>query len=262
MTMFARHPPRDLLAAPLELQRGHWLARGLVWAPRPFLGGGMVDPASGAVCTALGNATVDIADDHSAIATSYDGAGDAWDTPSPANPATTSRYTIACWSVMTTFSNGELFNIETSDALILSHRSSDSAMRLFHKDTGGTYQGTDYSTAWSVGVAAHWCATYDGANQRLYKNGAQFGSRATTGGVFSTANDWRQGLHSGGSANPMNGRIWRAYGWDRALDAAEVAALYEGADLDLWQRRRRLYLIPKAAATPAGTILPQMMAMH
>lgn len=241
--------PQSLLDASYTVDRSHWLARELVWAPRPVAGGWVVDPASGAVCARLGNATTAIADDDSAIATSYDGSGDGWDTPSPANPSATGQYTLACWINIAIATTSDVLQVEGYDALLLRFQATSSTVRWGHKNASGTFIGPSVTGAWTANTTTHYAMTYDGATQRLYRDGAQVGTNSVGGGLLSQTADWRIGIHSGGSANPTNGRVWRVYGWTRALGADEVAALYAGVDLELWSRRR-LFLLPSAA--PSG----------
>jgi hypothetical protein len=77
--------------------------------------------------------------------------------------------------------------------------------------------------ALALNVWTHIAVTYDGATLRLYRNGAQIGSRAQTGNI-AVGN---QPLRIGGnnvSGEFFNGLIDEVRVYNRALSAAEIAA--------------------------------------
>ncbi|HVS31889.1 MAG TPA: LamG-like jellyroll fold domain-containing protein, partial [Thermoanaerobaculia bacterium] len=93
--------------------------------------------------------------------------------------------------------------------------------------------GTDRITA---GRPYHMAVTYDGAQIRLYINGALQGSAALTGLVRDTSSPFflgrREGAGTDGGGDSIDGTIDEARIWSRALSEAEVRAAYEAGCID------------------------------
>jgi hypothetical protein len=92
---------------------------------------------------------------------------------------------------------------------------------------GGTFDGTLHYVAGrsenTVGVWSHVALTYDGATLRLFVNGTQVASRATTGTIERTENPlWFGGNQPYGEY--FDGLIDEARVYDRALAQAEIRA--------------------------------------
>jgi hypothetical protein len=92
---------------------------------------------------------------------------------------------------------------------------------------GGTFDGTLHYVAGrsenTVGVWSHVALTYDGATLRLFMNGTQVASQATSGSTERTENPlWFGGNHPYGEY--FDGLIDEARVYDRALSQAEIRA--------------------------------------
>lgn len=72
--------------------------------------------------------------------------------------------------------------------------------------------------------------TRSGASGRLYLNGVDTTTIAAThiNPASSAASDFYMGTTVGGGAGFYDGGMWRPRIWDRAISAAEMAAIYEG----------------------------------
>lgn len=91
---------------------------------------------------------------------------------------------------------------------------------------GATASITGVPTA---GVNTHIGFTYDGANIKVYKNGAQLGGNTAATGVMSdtTTNLWI-GRQHGGTNQYMSGEIEEVIIYQRVLTVPEIALLYSG----------------------------------
>ena len=77
----------------------------------------------------------------------------------------------------------------------------------------------------SVGVWAHYIATYNRQQAKLYYNGVEVGSSNYTLSPINDFNTFRVGGYAGGSYN-LNGKISNVQYYDRALSASEVQQNY------------------------------------
>jgi hypothetical protein len=103
----------------------------------------------------------------------------------------------------------------------------------------GAFDGTNIHgvtapvTAGDLGGANGWIhlvGTYDGANWRLYRNGAQLASAAdSVGAVSVTAADWALGSTGNGWADGFAGAVDEVAIYDKALTTAQVASHYNAA---------------------------------
>lgn len=100
--------------------------------------------------------------------------------------------------------------------------------------TGGFEEGTgtDHFASYSKvnssqSTWTHGLVTYDGTTVRLYQNGIQVGTHATTATPETNAQPLVIGRNSRASDRFFQGRIDEVYVWNTALTAAEVLALYE-----------------------------------
>ena len=110
-----------------------------------------------------------------------------------------------------------------TDAYFLAS-SSDSPRRPAGGGTlGGSIQYVGGPTAMTVNVWTHVAVTYDGANLRLYVNGAQVATRAAGGAVQTTTNPlWIGGNQPYGEY--FNGLIDEVRVYNRALTPADIQA--------------------------------------
>ena len=96
---------------------------------------------------------------------------------------------------------------------------------FFERWSGGTLHDVYATTATVAGTWYHVVATYDGATMRIYVNGAQEGSRASTLSLPDTTHPVRI-ANSFAGTNHFDGRIDEVAVYTRALTAAEVAEHY------------------------------------
>lgn len=76
-----------------------------------------------------------------------------------------------------------------------------------------------------AGIWSHLTATYDGSNQRLYVNGVQVASRASTGTLPTSASPLRIGNDGVLSGRAFSGMIDEVRVYDRALSQGDVVSL-------------------------------------
>jgi hypothetical protein len=135
----------------------------------------------------------------------------------------TSRMTIEAWVYPTTLSSWRTVILkEMSGSLSYALYAYDNAPRpAAYINTGGS----DLSALGTAGIAlntwTHLAATYDGTTLRLFVNGTQVGSRATTGSIRTSTNP----LRIGGNViwgEYFSGRIDEVRIYNRALSQAEI----------------------------------------
>ncbi|MCX6855869.1 MAG: putative Ig domain-containing protein, partial [Verrucomicrobia bacterium] len=85
--------------------------------------------------------------------------------------------------------------------------------------------GNRITTSLAAGVWSHVAATYDGANMRLYVNGAQVAAKAYATAINHSSDVLRIGNNGGGST-PWNGGLDELVIYSRALSLAEVLSRY------------------------------------
>jgi hypothetical protein len=98
---------------------------------------------------------------------------------------------------------------------------------------GGSFNLQTYNSTVSTNVWYHYVHTYDGANQRMYINGSQVHSWATTGLIvydtnntlLAVGNDWNSG-YNGGASVGVQGRLAKVSIYNRALTASEIQQNY------------------------------------
>jgi len=83
----------------------------------------------------------------------------------------------------------------------------------------------DYVAGPILNGTHHLVGTYDGATMRLYVDGASVGTPAASSRVLPAVVVTRAGLNEGATGS-LSGTIDELAIWNRALTAAEVAALY------------------------------------
>jgi Concanavalin A-like lectin/glucanases superfamily/Domain of unknown function (DUF1929)/Bacterial Ig domain len=153
----------------------------------------------------------------------FDGAG--WVTvPDASSLDATSGMTVEAW-VFTSVAN-------IQRPLVVKEGVGGVAYGLYHRVTGGLpaafatttspFSATGSAPA-QTRVWVHFAATYDGAQLRIYLNGALDGERAVTGNLATTSGALRIGANLGVLSERFKGRIDEVRVYDRALSAAEIA---------------------------------------
>lgn len=99
---------------------------------------------------------------------------------------------------------------------------------------GGSFNFQTFSSSISTNVWYHYIHTYDGSNQRMYINGSQVFSWATTGSIaydtnntlLAVGNDWNGSGYNVGAGVGVQGRLAIVRIYNRALSASEVSQNY------------------------------------
>jgi hypothetical protein len=121
--------------------------------------------------------------------------------------------------------------------------SSDNSYALWLNDTnqlaGGIRNSSGfnvqyYNTTITTNTWYHFVHTYDGSNQRLYLNGSQVHSWATSGSItydanntlLAVGNDWNGSGYNTGASLGTQGRLSTVKIYNRALTAAEIQQNY------------------------------------
>lgn len=99
---------------------------------------------------------------------------------------------------------------------------------------GGSFNFQAYSSTVSTNVWYHFVHTYDGANQRMYINGSQVLSSATTGSItydtnntlLAVGNDWNGSGYNTNAGVGIQGRLSSVKLYNRALTPQEIQQNY------------------------------------
>ena len=94
----------------------------------------------------------------------------------------------------------------------------------FERWVGGVKAGITYSAGLTPGAWSAVTATYDGAMMRLYVNGRQVGSRATTAPLVAIPSPLEIGATDGGRSGFFSGALDEVALYERALPRSHVAA--------------------------------------
>ncbi len=134
----------------------------------------------------------------------------------------TTGMTLEAWVNPTTATNWRTVILkERPSALAYSLYGSNGSAATSWINIGGNDRHADGATILPLNTWTHLAATYDGATLRLYVNGAQVGSLATTGAMNTSTNP----LRIGGNAiwgEWFSGMIDEVRIYNRALTAAEI----------------------------------------
>lgn len=96
---------------------------------------------------------------------------------------------------------------------------------VFRLAIGGSSQELRVSSALSSGTTYHVAATYDGATMRLYRNGAQIGSRSQAGAIGTSSSALSLASYPGGGSH-FNGKVDEVALYSSALSSDAVAKHY------------------------------------
>jgi hypothetical protein len=92
-----------------------------------------------------------------------------------------------------------------------------------YANIGNVHRSVRQAAALPLGAWTHIATTYDGANQRIYVNGALVASRGQTGNVSVTASPLRIGGNAAWAGEFFQGLIDEVRVYNRALGATEIA---------------------------------------
>jgi len=99
---------------------------------------------------------------------------------------------------------------------------------------GGSFNYQSHNATITTSTWYHFVHTYDGSNQRLYLNGSQVRSWATTGSIvydtnntlLAIGNDWNGSGYNTGASIGIQGRLSNVKIYNRALTASEIQQNY------------------------------------
>jgi fibronectin type 3 domain-containing protein len=145
--------------------------------------------------------------------------------PSAASLNFTSAMTLSVWIRPAVSQSGWRTAVQRqADAYMINASTDTGPLR---SGGGGTFNGNWSNvvapTATAVGAWTHLAYTYDGTTQRLYVNGTQVATKATTGAIQSVTNPlWIGGNQPYGEY--FNGLIDEVHAYNRALTAGEITS--------------------------------------
>lgn len=140
----------------------------------------------------------------------------------------TSAMTLSAWVYPAAYVNGwkSLILKETSGGLVYSlYANSDVLTPNTTLTIGGAERILSAGNRLVPNTWTHLAATYNGAMQRLYVNGAQVGSRAQTGGIAVSGGALRIGGNLVWSSEYFQGLIDEVRLYQRLLTPAEITAV-------------------------------------
>ncbi len=94
----------------------------------------------------------------------------------------------------------------------------------FERWANGADASVDYAAGLPIGAWSHVAATYDGATMRLFVNGVQVNSRATTAAMIAIGEPTQFGAGAGGRSGFFQGAIGDAALYSRAIIRSHVSA--------------------------------------
>jgi glucose/arabinose dehydrogenase/PKD repeat protein len=162
-------------------------------------------------------------------ALSFDGVNDRVDVPDSNSLDLTTGMTLEAWVKPTTISGWRTAILKergTTDLNYALYASNGSKPRI--ENYTGVETGTNGLAGLPLNAWTHLAATYDGANLRLYVNGALVATKPATGAMPNTANP----LRIGGNAiwgEYFSGLIDEVRVYNRALNETEVKADMQAA---------------------------------
>jgi hypothetical protein len=165
-------------------------------------------------------------------ALSFNGSNSLVTIPDKSSLDLTKGMTLSAWVYPTVDLSGwkSLIAKERTGGFAYSlHANSDANRPNNAVHIGTSYQHLKSGNKVAKNKWTHIAATYDGATQRLFVNGVQVGSRSQTGSLSVTANPLRIGGDTVLAGRYFKGLIDDVRVHNRALIAAEIAAMKEQA---------------------------------
>ena len=199
------------------------------------------DPASTAAADVLGSTTGRYGGAHAAATTAplagqgatgaaFDGATSAVTLPGVADQPGTNAYTFELWARPERVDGVYRFLISHEETVAGTREGTgvwlSKAGLGFERWSGGHSTTIDYATGLPLAKWSYVLASYDGATMRLYVNGVQVGSKATTAPLSDVSGPTVLGAGAGASTGFYAGDLADAALYPLALARAHVAAHY------------------------------------
>ena len=161
---------------------------------------------------------------------SFDGASSAVALPGAADEPGTDPYTFELWARPERVDGVYRFLI-SREATVAGKRAGtgvwlSKAGLGFERWSNGQSTSIDYASGLALGQRSYVLASYDGSTMRLYVNGAQVGSRATTAPLTAVSASTTAGAGAGVNGGFFAGDLADTALYPQALARAHVAADY------------------------------------
>ena len=149
---------------------------------------------------------------------------------------TFSNWTKALW--FTTDNTGSektllaAFETSANRNFIIQKLTTDKIFAVMYNTALGAYLSCISTTTVSTGTFYHVAVTYDGTTLRLYIDGSEEASDATSSGTLNTnsVTEYIGRLDSSITAQDWDGKVDECGVWNRALGSSEVSDLYNSGN--------------------------------
>ena len=189
----------------------------------------------------------------------FDGIDDYLDAGNPSALNLTDEITVSAWvRLESTSAEGKIIAKWSDDGddfqYLLSTDGGDMCLFAIYNGDTRIAQGT---TSLAVGVWHHLVGTYDGSNVKVYCDGVEEDSTATTGDMSSTPAPFRIGSGSGesGTEDPFPGDIGHCAIWGVSLNAGEIESLSNGISPPKIRSESLLFFAPLNGQNPEYDII-------
>ena len=170
---------------------------------------------------------------------------------------TTDTITLSAWVKFDVMQDQKLFGKWSSggQSYLLQQNASDLILFALNIDVIGVQIATG-TTTMVTGVWYHIVGTYDGTTMRVYLNGVEEGTLATTGNIQTSTTPLRIGSGSPESNGPLDGDMGHCAIWDTDLTADEIATLAQGVSpLKIRRDGNLLFYAPINGQSPEPDIV-------
>jgi hypothetical protein len=161
-----------------------------------------------------------------AVAATFDGNNDYVSVPNEANFDVTGSLTVAVWLKVTAFDATWQAIVTKGDSAWRLSRNGDTNTIHFAIGSGGTIRIADSVTGVNDGQWHHVVGVYDGSTAKVYIDGNLDVTVAATGAIATNNHPVELGRNAEQAGREWYGSLYDARVYNRALTAADVAALY------------------------------------
>ncbi len=172
-------------------------------------------------------------DEQGGVGSMFDGTSSAVTLPGISEQSGTARYTFELWVRPSTIDSTYRFLISQEETVASKREGTgvwlSEAGLGFERWSGGVNSSITYSAGLPANTWSYVVASYDGATMRLFVNGVQIGSRATTAPLSSVSAPTTIGAGAGGRSGFFDGDLADVAIYSQAIARAHVAARYADA---------------------------------